>query len=457
MRFFGLEISRAKASAPANSSPPDSSRGWISLSRDWFTGAWQSNVEIRTDLVMAQATVFACMTLIANDIAKMRLRLMEKVGQVWAETESAAFSPVLRKPNRYQTRQQFVETWLLSKLGHGNAYVLKERDARGVVIRLYVLDPTRVRPLIAPDGSVFYELQDDTLAKVGELMAVPASEILHDRWNCLFHPLVGLSPLYACGLAATQALKIQQHSAKFFQNMARPSGILTAPGAIGDDTAKRLKEHWDQNFTGDNIGKVAVLGDGLTYEAMSVNAADAQLVEQLKMSAEQICSVFHVPAYMVGAAPAPAYNNIEALNQQYYSQCLQTLIEGAEATLDEGLGLGMMADGRRVGVEFDVDDLLRMDSATAIKTLNEAVGGGWMKPNEARQRRNLAPVTGGDTPYLQQQNYSLAALDKRDSAADPFGTAQPPAPPAPPPPPADETDKALHYLWRKAPEALTHA
>jgi Na+(H+)/acetate symporter ActP len=102
MRFFGLEISRAKASAPANSSPPDSSRGWVSLSRDWFTGAWQSNVEIRSDLVMAQATVFACMTLIANDIAKMRLRLMQKEGQVWAETESAAFSPVLRKPNRYQ-------------------------------------------------------------------------------------------------------------------------------------------------------------------------------------------------------------------------------------------------------------------------------------------------------------------------------------------------------------------
>jgi phage portal protein BeeE len=59
---------------------------------------------------------------------------------------------VLRKPNRYQNRIKFVETWIASKLLHGNAYILKERDNRGVVVALYVLDPHRVKPLVAPDG-----------------------------------------------------------------------------------------------------------------------------------------------------------------------------------------------------------------------------------------------------------------------------------------------------------------
>ena len=45
----------------------------------------------------------------------------------------------------------------------------------------------------------------------------------------------------------------------------------------------------------------------------------------------------------------------------------------------------------------------------------------------------LPPVPGGDTPYLQVQNYSLAALAKRD-AGDPFAK---PAPVAADPPPAD--------------------
>jgi phage portal protein BeeE len=42
---------------------------------------------------------------------------------------------VLRKPNRFQTRIQFLESWALSKLSRGNTYVLKQRDNRNVVTR----------------------------------------------------------------------------------------------------------------------------------------------------------------------------------------------------------------------------------------------------------------------------------------------------------------------------------
>ena len=51
-------------------------------------------------------------------------------GDVWNVSTSPAFSPVLRKPNRYQNHIQFVENWIMSKLTRGNAYVLKERDQR---------------------------------------------------------------------------------------------------------------------------------------------------------------------------------------------------------------------------------------------------------------------------------------------------------------------------------------
>ena len=57
------------------------------------------------------------------------------------ETESSAFSPVLRRPNRYQNRIQFIAQWVTTKLVHGNTYVLKERDQRGIVTALYILDP----------------------------------------------------------------------------------------------------------------------------------------------------------------------------------------------------------------------------------------------------------------------------------------------------------------------------
>jgi len=465
VKILGLEVTRTTKSQPALENP-DSRGGWWPVIRESFSGAWQRNMTIRNETVLSNAAVYACVTLIASDLAKIGLKLVQKdpVTGIWSETTAAAFSPVLRKPNRYQNRNKFIEQWILSKLVHGNAYVLLERDQRGVVAAMYVLDPLRTKALVAPDGSVFYALQRDNLSGVeDDTVTVPASEIIHDTMVPLYHPLCGVSPIFACGMAAMQQLAIQQNSTKFFQNGSNPGGILTAPGTIQKDTAARLKEYWDQNFSGQNVGKVAVLGDGLKYEAMSVNAIDAQLIEQLKWTAEQVCSTFHVPAYMIGVGDPPSYNNIEALNQQYYSQCLQGLIESLEACLDSGLGL-YDVPGKIYGTEFDLDDLLRMDTATKVKTYGEAVQRAIMKPDEARAKFDLSPVPGGDQVYAQQQNFSLQALAKRDAQDNPFapntppalpppaadGGSDPPAPPdAPPPDTANDTARAILEIEQK--------
>jgi HK97 family phage portal protein len=243
-----------------------------------------------------------------------------------------------------------------------------------------------------------------------------------------------------------QGLKIKNNSAIFFGNGSNPGGVLTAPGAIGDDTAARLKAHWETNYSGVNVGKVAVLGDGLKFEPMAMKAVDAQLIEQLKWTAEDVASCFGVPAYMAGVGAAPLNNNVEALAQQYYSQCLQIHIESIELCLDEALGLPTV-DGHVYGAEFDLDDLLRMDTATQIDALAKAVGGSIMTPNAALKKMNQPKVEGGDTIYMQQQNYSLAALNKRDASADPFGTKAPPSPAAtaaaPPEPAAPEPAKSF--------------
>lgn len=417
MRFFNF----GRKQEEKDLRPADNRGSWLNLIRESFAGAWQKNIEVNNDTVLAFSAVFSCITLIAADIAKMRVKLVRKTDDgIWEETESNAFSPVLRKPNHFQNRIQFFESWVTSKLTHGNTYALKQRDARGVITKLYILDPRRVTPLVADDGSVFYELKTDNLSKVEGDVIVPAREIIHDRMNCLFHPLVGVSPIYACGLAAMQGSAIQNGSTLFFSNGSKPGGVLTAPGAISDETATRLKAHWDANYSGENTGKVAVLGDGLKYEAMAMTASDSQLIEQLRWSGETVCSVFHMPAYKVGVGTTPTYANAEILNQIYYSDCLQSLIESAELCLDEGLELPTP-----YGTEFDLDGLLRMDTAALYKSNNDAVGGGWMKPNEARRRVDLPPVEGGDSPLIQQQNYSLAALARRDAQPDPFNAPQP--------------------------------
>ncbi|HGY8731643.1 TPA: phage portal protein, partial [Escherichia coli] len=180
----------------------------------------------------------------------------------------------------------------------------------------------------------------------------------------------------------------------------------------------KLKSNWDSGYTGENAGKTAILSNGAKYNPTTFSPVDAQTVEQLKMTAEIVCSVFRVPAYKIGVGQPPSSDNVEALEQQYYSQCLQTLIESIELLLDEAL-----ETGENESTEFDVTTLLRMDSERRMKTLGDAVKNTLLTPNEARKRENLPPLAGGDALYLQQQNYSLEALSRRDAREDPFASA----------------------------------
>src|SRR5262252_4383892 len=383
--FTGYELSARRISGGMRP-PTGASGGWYPVVREPYAGAWQQNVSASAQDVLGHWAVYACTTLIAGDMGKLRLHLSEQDDNgIWNETYSPAFSPVLRKPNRYQTIQKFVQQWIASKLTYGNAYALKERDNRGVVTALYVLDPRMVWPLVSPDGSVFYQIGRYDLAGtatinlVGDRPTVPASELIHDLMIPLWHPLIGVTPIYGCATAAIQGLKIQDNATALFSNYSQPSGFLSAPGAISDETATRLNAKWKATYGGANIGTIAIAGDGLKYESFSMNPVDAQLIEQLKWTADPVCGCYHVPIFLIDSTKQPPYGNSEILTQQYYAQCLQTLVVDFEAAMEQGLELPAP-----YGVEFDVDDLIWMDTATRTKAAGESINAGALSPNEAR-------------------------------------------------------------------------
>src|SRR5690606_19860350 len=236
------------------------------------------------------------------------------------------------------------EHWLLTKLIHGNAYILKRRDARGVVVAMYALDPERVMPMVSDSGNVFYQLRSDSLNTLpdgypAEQLIVPANEIIHDRCMTVHHPLVGVPPMAAAHWPALKNMKIMRSATEFFANNAQPGGILTAPAGMSEDDAKSVQDYWAENFQGPNAGTVAIIGADMKFTPFAMKSIDSQMVEQMRYSDEQICQPFGIPPFKVGIGTIPSGLGVDGLNQLYYSDALQPHIEHMETLLDAGLNI----------------------------------------------------------------------------------------------------------------------
>lgn len=434
---FGFELRKRQLNAvyPRNG-------GWYNILNspvlESYQGAWQQNVlypESQPSL-LTSSPVFACVSGISSDIAKMRLKMMRKEGPIWVEVESGKgsnFLPVLSTPNHYQTDLQFLQQWVQSILLSGNAYIALERNNRGGegmgdISAMHVLDPCSVRPLVSDSGMVFYQVSADPMADVFDTIVIPAEDIIHDRINCHWHKLIGVAPLTACAASGYLGARIQADAAQFYSNRAMPGGMISAPKFISNETAARLKETFESEFSGTNIGKVFIAGDGLTFQPFRMTAEASQTAEQLKMTVSDVARAFRYPEWKLGGQIPSYANNYQAYQLSYAADALQFYMEGIERSLDKAFAYSRS----ELHVEFDDDNLLRMDTASLYDTVNK--GERFLTVDEQRLRVGYDKTPGGDQVYRQEQDHSLPALAARDKSDDPFGTK---AKSTPNPQPAD--------------------
>ena len=374
----------------------------------------------------------ACVSVISQELSRIppaHIRLLP-AGGVEPITTSAAIR-VLTRPNSYQTRSDFFLNMTRSLLVDGNAYAYAKRNGRMEVDSLWPLHPRSCRPYLEPDtGTVFYQVGSDAWSQLGEIdidTMVPARDLLHIRLETPHHPLVGECPLASAEMPAMTGMAIQRNSAAFFNNKAQPGGYIRIPGKVDAATAERLQERWAQAHGAQNIGKIAVLGADAEYKPITMTAVDAQVVDQYKLSVEDVARVYRVPPFLLGNLENATLTNVEALTRFFVVSGLGWYVDHWEESLTRFFGLP--SDQR---IEMDIEAaLLRADLASRMDAYSKGVQSGVYSPNEVRRRESLPPVEHGDEPRVQQQLVPLS-----------FGYKKPePAPVAPPVPEPTEMDE----------------
>ena len=75
------------------------------------------------------------------------------------------------------------------------------------------------------------------------------AQIMH--WRGLSsNGIIGYSPIQQAAESVSLDMATRQYGGRFFGNDSRPGGVLTHPGKLSDDAAKRIKDRVGRMRTG---------------------------------------------------------------------------------------------------------------------------------------------------------------------------------------------------------------
>jgi HK97 family phage portal protein len=383
-------------------------QGWMDTS--WDAGWWQQDLTPKD--MGKNETVEACVSTLSQTVSMCPAEHLSLQDDNEAKRNTGSYvERVLLNPNQYTTRSLFFNELIRSVYFYGNGYAVATRDGNRAINSLHNVDARSVTGVIDPDsGDVYYWVSPNrgTTYNPDTDVIYPARDVLNVRINPKRNePLKGESPIIAAARSISAGSAITGHQSKFFNSMARPSGIFSTDAALTKEQMLQLREAIAQQTQGANSGKIPVLGNGMKFESMSLTSQDAQLIEAYDMTVQSICRVFRVPIPLISSMQGATYNNAETMMNWFLSSGLGFLLEHIELELTRLFGLPFSDR-----INFNTKALLRSDWKTQIEALGEGVLKGIYSPNEARAMLGLGEVEAGEEPRVQQQVVPLSAWDQ---------------------------------------------
>ncbi|MGM0561059.1 MAG: phage portal protein [Pseudomonadota bacterium] len=288
-------------------------------------------------------------------------------------------------PNPQQTPAEFIATMQANCLLHGAAYAEIIRNGQGAPVELWPLHPGQVAMERIPGTRrIRFHVSDE----VGTRRLLPGEVLaLKDRWDDPFTPR---SRLDRTREALGAVLATEQFAAATWRNGARPSGIVSHPEQIGPDAAKTLRESLQALYGGsDNAGRVAVIEEGMSWQAVHTTPHYAELSEARRLAVAEVSRIFNVPLPLLGDLSDANYSNLVEVRRQFATGGVQPWLNRWEQAILRDL-FSEEAQASHA-VEFDMDLLLRGDHLTRLQAYRIGREIGLYNANDLRRFEGMNP------------------------------------------------------------------
>lgn len=386
--------------SPGTSLSADEERYWTSV----YNSVSAAGVRVGPETALKLSTVWACDRLLAETIASLPALVFERLadGGRQRATNHPLYDVLHRQPNEQQTAFEFFDFMSHCAIMRGNGYARIKPGARGFADQLVPLHPDRIMPEKLPDGGLRYKVTNPN----APMETLNDEDVLHLRGPS-FDGVLGVSVVTYARESLGLALAAERYGAKYFGNNSQPGGVLSKKeGKLSPEAATRIKASWEAAHSGDQIHRIAVLEEGLTWQQVGVHNKDSQFLETREFQAEDICRWFRVPPHLVGLTSKVTSwgSGIEQLGLGFVIYTLMPWLVRWQQAISRDLILAP----DKYFVEFLVDALLRGDLKSRYDAYAIGRQWGWLSRNDVRRTENMNPIEGGDD-YLSPLNMSPQA------------------------------------------------
>ncbi|BCJ90033.1 portal protein [Terrihabitans soli] len=375
--------------------------------RQYFGGSSWSGREVTIEGAMKLSAFWAGVRLISETMATLPGGMYERMpdGSRRPRPDHPLHELLTISPNADQTPVEFWEGQVAPVCIVGNSYAEKQYIGdRLVALRPLPFDTTR--PFRKSDGSLHFRGVDR-----GKTFELPESKVFHLKGFGAGGDM-GLSPVSHARNSLGGAMDTDEAAARMFGTGLRAAGFLLSPQTLSPKQRGDAQKNLIDPLSGpEGEGKIGLLEAGWKWQPTSIMAKDAEMILSRKFNVEDICRWLGIPPVLIGHAAEGQTmwgSGIEQIMIGWLTLGLRAYIKRNESAVNKRLV--PVAERGRIYFEYNIDGLVRADSAGRANLMSTLVQNGLRTRNEMRALDNFPPRPDADELTVQSNLTPLKKL-----------------------------------------------
>ena len=365
---------------------------------NWLRPLARGKINAGGDALADSAWVYRCIRILADNAAKVPLKLFNGEGEDAKPVESGPWFDLLRRPNPRDSGERLVWRTVALKELEGAAFWVLEGN--GEALRPGEI-PTEIWPMSA---CVFRPVDPTAPFLSGWWMQTKGGQEIHlapHQVMVHMHPdprsaWGWIAPLRAAAENVQTEVLARRRNRNLLANNAEPAGSIEVDeDTFEDDVAiRRLRElHEDMHGGPDNAGRVGIFPPGTKWHPSGLSPKDLDWLGGLTWDRQTVASVFGVPLFMLGIVKDMNRETSRTSRRTFWQETEEPLLVTYAHDVNHGLieprggGATMAAIGapsrRETAVvaafdfsaipELQTEILERLDAAAKGRTLGIAL------------------------------------------------------------------------------------